>query len=206
MTLTGHPGLVTTYRPGLYGNVESHATSDCRLEVEERIRSAAFAIRLALHDLNQSTSAALLLLAHPAKTECADVTVRGVGELSADLDVLWNIQTGKDGMREARCQKDRGPDLESARFQFSIEPWNTGTRLTRRYKVPQIDPAEVAILAAVKDSPSGLTRTHLQLVVRETCGFGRSKTFDTITRLKSAGTLREAAHHLFLTNQPQPTV
>jgi hypothetical protein len=76
---------------------------------DENSNASAARVTRALYDLNQSTSAALLLLAHPAKTESADVTVRGAGELSADLDVLWNIQPGKAGVREARCEKGPRP-------------------------------------------------------------------------------------------------
>jgi hypothetical protein len=105
---------------------------------DENSNASAARVTRALYDLNQSTSAALLLLAHPAKTESADVTVRGAGELSADLDVLWNIQSGKGGIRQARCQKDRDPDLENSGFEFSIESWKTGTRLTRRHRIPLV--------------------------------------------------------------------
>lgn len=59
---------------------------------DENSNAAASRVTKALYTLNQGLGSALLLLAHPAKSEGGDPTVRGAGELSADLDVLWHIQ------------------------------------------------------------------------------------------------------------------
>jgi len=117
---------------------------------DENSNSATAQVTRALYALNQTTHAALLLLAHPAKTVTKDTTVRGAGELSADLDVLWNIQRGPNQLRSARCEKDRDPDLENSRFDFSMETWKTGTRLVRHQPKEEASSAETAIFEALK--------------------------------------------------------
>jgi hypothetical protein len=169
---------------------------------DENSNSAAAQVTRALYALNQNTNAALLLLAHPAKTVGKETTVRGAGELSADLDVLWNIQGGKDGLRSARCEKDRDPDLENSKFDFSIEPWKTGTRLARLQPPKESSTPEAAILEALKASPVALKRSDLVLDVKERCDLGRATTYGAISRLVHAGTLAEANHRVSLAAGP----
>ena len=101
---------------------------------DENSNAAASRVTKALYTLNQELGAALLLLAHPAKSESGDPTVRGAGELSADLDVLWHIQNFPGRVHSVRCEKDRDADLGSARFSFSIVDAGDATRLERREK------------------------------------------------------------------------
>ena len=130
---------------------------------DENSNAAASRVTRALYALNQSTSAALLLLAHPAKSDSSETSVRGAGELSADLDVLWNVYRTSTA-RRAKCEKDRDPDLENSTFDFSIHSHETGTRLTRNYlPPPPPNPVEVAITEALTEVPSGLRRSDLYL-------------------------------------------
>jgi hypothetical protein len=152
----------------------------------------------ALYALNQETSEVLLLLAHPAKTESGDTTVRGAGELSADLDVLWKIQRRTKHIRSAHCEKDRDPDLENSGFSFSIEPHKAGTRLVRHQPHEETGTAEAAILTALKSSPSGLKRSDLVLEVRESCNMSRATTYNTIATLTADGILSETDHRVSL--------
>ena len=88
---------------------------------DENSNAAASRVTKALYTLNQELGAALLLLAHPAKSESGDPTVRGAGELSADLDVLWHIQNFPGRVHSVRCEKGpRRRSPGSARFSFSI--------------------------------------------------------------------------------------
>ena len=164
--------------------------------------------------LYQSTAAALLLLAHPAKTESGDASVRGAGELSADLDVLWNIHRVNGYIRRAKCEKDRDPDLENSALDFSIDPWKTGTRLSRRSHpwktgmrlsrrshAHHSESVEEAILAALKEAPAGLKRSDLTLSVKEVCGLGTTTTRDAVACLKSSGAITETNRRLFLRNE-----
>jgi AAA domain len=173
---------------------------------DENSNAAAAQVTRALYALNQNTNAALLLLAHPAKTVRKDTSVRGAGELSADLDVLWNIQRGANQIRKARCEKDRDPDLENCRFDFSIESWKTGTRLTRHEPHPDSTLTEDVILAALKSAPTGLKRTDLVLSVKESCGLGRATTYNAILNLTNAGALIERDHRLSLAAKPDSPV
>ncbi len=169
---------------------------------DENSNAAAAQVTRALYALNQRTNAALLLLAHPAKTVSKDATVRGAGELSADLDVLWNIQRGVHPLRSASCEKDRDPDLENSRFAFSLEPWKSGTRLVRQRPSEQTDAPELAIRQALKAAPTGLKRSDLVLVVKERCDMGTTTTHTTISRLLQTGMLTESDHRLSLVPEP----
>jgi hypothetical protein len=169
---------------------------------DENSNAAAARVTRGLCELNQTTSAALLLLAHPAKTESGDASVRGAGELSADLDVLWTLQRSGEHVRKARCDKDRDPDLENSTFAFSINSWKNGTRLSREETAPPVSPVEAAIMEALHASPSGLKRSHLTLVVKEKCNFGRTTALDAVARLSAAGRLVELDHRLYLAESP----
>jgi hypothetical protein len=165
---------------------------------DENSNAAATRVTRALCALNEATSSALLLLAHPAKTESGDASVRGAGELSADLDVLWTLQRSGEHVRRARCDKDRDPDLENSTFAFSINPWKDGTRLTREEHAAPVSPVEAAITEALRSSPSGLKRSHLALVVKEKCNFGRTTALEAVAGLSAKGRLVERNHRLQL--------
>ena len=167
---------------------------------DENSNAAAARVTRALYALNQNTSAALLLLAHPAKTDSHETSVRGAGELSADLDVLWNIHRVGGHIRRAKCEKDRDPDLENSALDFSIDPWKTGTRLSRRSHAHHSESVEEAILAALKEAPAGLKRSDLTLSVKEVCGLGTTTTRDAVACLKSSGAITETDRRLFLRN------
>jgi hypothetical protein len=67
----------------------------------------------------------LKLLAHPAKTESADVTVRDAGELSADLDVLWNIQNGRLAFKKLAARETATPNSKTR-----------GSSLSSNHRIP----------------------------------------------------------------------
>jgi RecA-family ATPase len=172
---------------------------------DENSNAAASRVTRALYQLNQETKSALLLLAHPAKTQSGDATVRGAGELSADLDVLWNILPAVNGTRKARCEKDRDRDLQGSTFGFSIKPWNAGTRVTRKQTLEKRPPAETAILQALRNAPCGLHRADLVRISKETSGTGRTRSLDSIAALVAAEAIYESDHRLLLANPPNPT-
>jgi hypothetical protein len=192
---------------------------------DENSNAAASRVTKALYTLNQGLGAALLLLAHPAKGESSDATIRGAGELSADLDVLLRITKSAAGIRTVTCEKDRDADLENATFDFKIESTPKGTSLLRSQSVHprnKVDEAILNALAGVSDQPDlptsnaaptssnaaadsgagsrchGLSRTELAMIVNSKCGYSKSKTNAHIVRLKAAGRIHEIKHRLSL--------
>jgi hypothetical protein len=166
---------------------------------DENSNAAASKVTKALYTLNQDLGAALLLLAHPAKTESGDPTVRGAGELSADLDVLWHVQKSPGKVHSVRCEKDRDADLDSARFAFSILDLGDATRLDRREKArTNQERVEAAIWNALLSSPEGTTRSEIVTMVAQNLGPGRTKALDTVREMRASGRIVQISHRLFI--------
>ena len=75
----------------------------------ENDNAAVSNITKALASLNEDlATTTFLLLAHPAKGDGSATTVRGAGELTADLDVLWSIRKRDQGRRLLKVREGPG--------------------------------------------------------------------------------------------------
>jgi hypothetical protein len=166
---------------------------------DENSNAAASRVTKALYTLNRELDAALLVLAHPAKTESGDATVRGAGELSADLDVLWHIQKSHGRVHTIRCEKDRDADLDSVRFAFSILDAEETTRLERRERARTTQERVEAVIAdTLESSPQGTTRNEIVATVAAALGFGRTKALDAVRDMLASGRIIQKCHRLFM--------
>jgi hypothetical protein len=87
---------------------------------DENANASAARVTTALYRLGERLGATVLVLAHPAKSDGRAGSVRGAGEFTADLDVLWSVTEGRGGVRRARCLKDRDGSVEGSEFRFRI--------------------------------------------------------------------------------------
>ena len=166
---------------------------------DENSNAAASKVTKALYTLNQELGAALLLLSHPAKTETGDPTVRGAGELSADLDVLWHIQRSPENVLSVTSEKDRDADLQSARFAFTMVDSGISTRLERRKPATSRDRIEAAIWdTLIAASPKGVSRTEIAAAVAAQVGFGRTNALNTVRNMVAGGKIDDRGHRLFI--------
>lgn len=156
---------------------------------DENSNAAAARITGGLYRLNQELQSTILLLAHPSKSDTHGDSVRGAGELSADLDVLWTIR--KEGsVHHLLCTKDRDADLERSRFAFSIrkdEGPPATTNLVRSIAHASLAPAHDAILDSLRAAPHGLTLGELATAVDSRCGAGRTTTHHLLKELQASG-------------------
>ena len=158
---------------------------------DENSNASAAVVTGAMNALTDDLDAALLLLAHPAKSESGDTTVRGAGEFTADVDVLHAIRRGESLVRMVECHKDRDGDLENRTFAFSIESHQEGTRLVRRRPGPVRDRVETAIVDALEATDGGMTRGQLCQTVQSLGLGGKTRTRERICRMLEAGSLQE---------------
>ena len=134
---------------------------------DENSNAWAADVTRAMNFLGQELESALLLLAHPAKTESGDTSVRGAGEFTADVDLLHVIRKGANSVRTVKCHKDRDGDLEERGFSFSVNSGAGRTRLVRRHEANLVDPVERGVLEALSGVDSGLTRSDICRAVQE---------------------------------------
>ena len=169
---------------------------------DENSNAAAAKITSALYALNQKLGASLLFLSHPAKNTTGE-SVRGAGELSADLDVLWTIRT-TDKVRHVRCKKDRDGDLEGNGFDFTIDEQGEGISLLRREMTDADEPAAAPLsktaqtIVSILTAHPGLSKVEAANRTMAQAHAGKSAVYAAFRQLTGRGVIKGTNNSLRL--------
>jgi AAA domain len=150
---------------------------------DENSNAGAARVTTALNRFSEDLGACLLLLSHPSKGDGRGVSVRGAGELSADLDVMWSIATCVGKVRQASCQKDRDGDIERRTFRFEI---------VARDGAVSPEPADAervpaSVVRALENGRGTMAPSELiKAVVKET-GASRGTVYRKLQGMRTAG-------------------
>ena len=158
----------------------------------------------ALYALNQDLGATLAVIAHPSKSDGAGESVRGAGELSADMDVIWSVSRSGDN-RTMRCRKDRDGDLNETEIRFSVvKGADRSLRLVGKAADASPDVrSHVLELLRQEDVGGGIPVAEVARSVISSAGVSRSVAYRVIKALRESGAVREHAGRLSLPAPPE---
>lgn len=155
---------------------------------DENSNAGAARVTAALCALSQERECTLLTLAHPAKSDEGAETIRGAGELSADMDVLWTIRPGDGDIRTVRCHKDRDGELDGNCLGFAVGTQGALVTLSW-HEIEETQPQRLELIAdsvlkMLQGEEGAVTASAIMVRMRDEHGVGRSTVYNALNALE----------------------